>query len=85
MDYKQIFENWTEYDNLKKKGVDRDFFSCEEEWEVDYLRGKIKEVYPSIDDDKILLAIKICCTTIEPPRPREEFVNCVLKRLGIIR
>ncbi|MBI5539676.1 MAG: hypothetical protein HY951_06425 [Bacteroidia bacterium] len=85
MEYLKIFENWADYDNLKKKKTDSNFFSCEEKWEIEYLRGKIKEIYPSIDDEKIILAIKVCCSTIAPPRPRKDFIICVLRRLGIIK
>ena len=84
MAYKQIFENWSDYDDRKKKKSDSNFFSCDEKWEVEYLRDKIKKAFPNLDDSDIELAIKICCATIRTPRPRKEFIECVLKRLGII-
>ena len=34
---KILNEDWSEYDDRKKKGQDSHFFSCEEDWEVEYL------------------------------------------------
>lgn len=74
-------EDWSEYDNKKKKGVDARFFSCEESWEVDYLVNKIRKHEPNKSRDAILVAIRSCCIEIPAPRPRERFVRCVMGRL----
>lgn len=39
-------EDWSEYDNKKKKHVDARYFSCEESWEREYLTRKIRRLYP---------------------------------------
>ncbi|OJW82321.1 MAG: hypothetical protein BGO69_17175 [Bacteroidetes bacterium 46-16] len=80
---KVLSEDWSDYDDKKKKKEDRLFFSCEEEWEVEYLVKKIKKHYPEISDAKIKEAIGLCCKTIHAPRPRKTFVECVMKRLGL--
>ena len=78
----RIFEDWEDYDNRKIRGnVDRSKFSCEEPWEVDYLIAKIRRDYPSHTEQQVRNAITSCCATVRAPRPRKDFVECVLKRL----
>jgi hypothetical protein len=76
-------EDWSEYDNKKKKEQDRKFFSCDEEWEQDYLIKLIRKKHPEQNRDEILRAIVLCCKSVPAPRPRKEFVACVMKRLGL--
>lgn len=46
MSTKLILEDWSDYDNKKIKGnPDRNKFACTEEWEVTYLKEKVKKVY----------------------------------------
>lgn len=80
---KILDEDWSEYDNRKKKKEDRLFFSCEEPWEVEYLINKIHKNYSQFTRDQIHTAIKQCCNSVPPPRPRKTFVECVMKRLGL--
>jgi len=40
-------EDWSDYDDKKKKHEDAKYFSCEEPWEVDYLVRKLKKHYPA--------------------------------------
>ena len=74
-------EDWSDYDDKKKKHADARFFSCEEVWEVDYLVKKIKKHEPYKTEDAIRKAIASCCLTIPAPRPREKFVKCVMGKL----
>lgn len=74
-------EDWSDYDNKKKRREDRLFFACSERWEVEYLLEKLKKYYPSKTEATILKAIEACCETVAAPRPRETFVTCVTKRL----
>lgn len=83
MSLELLLENWSDYDNKKIRGKeDTSFFSCDESWEVAYLKNKIKEVYPDLDVAEILIAIIQCCEQVKAPRPRKEFVRCVLRKLG---
>jgi hypothetical protein len=81
MPHKILQEDWSDYDNKKKKGVDSKYFSCEENWEREYLKNKIKKVYPQYTDANINHAIDLCCKSISAPRLRTVFVDCVMKRL----
>lgn len=74
-------EDWSEYDNKKKKWEDRFFFSCEENWEVDYLVSKIRKIYTSKTDAAIRGAISSCCNEVPAPRPRDKFVRCIMSKL----
>lgn len=74
-------EDWSEYDNKKKKWQDRFFFSCEESWEVDYLVAKIRKVYPLKSEASIRAAISSCCSSMTGNKPRDKFVQCVMSKL----
>jgi hypothetical protein len=79
---KILNEDWTDYDNKKiidKR--DRRYFSCEETWEVEYLIKYIKKHYPLHADSQIRSAIKVCCNSTNAPRPRREFIDCVVSKL----
>ncbi len=78
----EIFEDWDDYENLKKKD-DIDFFSCSTKWEVKYLKEKIKQHYPTIPAKDIANAIDHCCKTASPPYPRKLFVKYVMGQLGV--
>ncbi|MEB0263389.1 MULTISPECIES: hypothetical protein [unclassified Mucilaginibacter] len=78
---KVLNEDWSEYDNRKKKWEDRLFFSCEESWEVDYLVRQMKKHFPYTSEQTIRNAIASCCQTVKAPRPRKEFVECVSSKL----
>lgn len=74
--------DWEDYDNKKIIGkADSSFFSCTEEWEVAYLMKKIFSHYPFYTQEEILAAIKSCCAEINAPRPRHEFIHCVMSKL----
>lgn len=78
---KILKDDWSYYDNKKKIGIDRLFFACQESWEVDYLVNKIKRIYPTKSELLIRSAISSCCKEIPAPRPRENFVRCVMSKL----
>lgn len=81
---KILNEDWSDYDNKKiKDSRDAKDFACTEIWEVDYLKNKIKKLFPYLTDAQILLAIKACCEQIGSPHPRRAFVKCVSDRLRI--
>ena len=81
--HKILNEDWSDYDNKKKKSSDRNFVSCEKSWERQYIKEKIKKHYSQFSDLDILAAITHCCVVVHAPRPRERFVALVFKRLGI--
>lgn len=74
-------EDWSDYDDRKKKRTDAQFFSCEESWEREYLLRKIRRVYSQYSEATITAAISACCVEVRGPRPRKAFVECVMRRL----
>lgn len=76
-------DDWSDYDDRKKKKGDANFFACTESWEVDYLVNKIKKHHHEILESRIREAISSCCQTVLGNKPREEFVGCVAGKLGI--
>jgi hypothetical protein len=78
-----LADDWSDYDNKKKKGVDARFFSCEEQWERDYLINKIMKIYPSKNRAQIVSAINSCCVSADMPsnKPRTQFVACVMSKI----
>jgi len=81
MSLSKVLENWSDYDDRKKKGEDSRYFACSEAWEVQYLIDRIRKVYPNLGTETIRRAIEQCCASVSAPRPRKDFVECVLKRL----
>jgi hypothetical protein len=81
MAHRILNEDWTDYDNRKKKKEDSLYFSCEEAWEVDYLINKIKKHWPYKTESAIREAISTCCRSVPAPRPRDVFVRCVVSKL----
>lgn len=81
---KILEDDWAEYDDAKVRGQkDAAFFACTEEWEVLFLKKKIKKHCPLLSDSEILSAIGLCCQMIRSPHPRDKFVECVVKLLGV--
>lgn len=81
MPQRVLSEDWSDYDDRKKKRTDAQFFSCEESWEREYLVRKIRKVYPQYSEAAITAAISACCLEVRAPRPRKNFVECVMRRL----
>lgn len=77
----RLNETWKNIDNKKLKMKDRMYFSCTEDWEVDTLRDKIMDNYPSYSDDEVNKAIESCCKSESAPYERLAFENCVLMKL----
>jgi len=75
-------EDWSYYDDKKKKLGDSSDFACTERWEVDYLVDKLKKHFPKKEEAAIRSAIEACCKQVGAPHPREKFVDCVVKRLS---
>jgi len=85
MSVKAIMEgDWSEYDNAAiTDSRDGNFFSCNEEWEVNYLINKIHAQFPQVTKVAIKTAIMSSCREMSAPRPRKAFVESVTRRLGL--
>jgi hypothetical protein len=73
---------WNEVDNKHKKHKDGYFVSCEEPYELAYLKRIIKEEFPTLTDDLIDAALRHCCQSIPAPRARARFIACLMGQLG---
>jgi hypothetical protein len=80
---KILNEDWSEYDDRKKKHTDANFFACTEDWEVKYLIQKISKNFPQFSTDQIKKTISDCCETTKAPHPRKAFVDCVMSKLNV--
>jgi len=75
--------SWEDIDNKLKKARDKLFVSCEEDYELSYVKKVLKEHYGStVTDGQINDAITHCCNTIKAPRKREDFSKCIHRQLG---
>ena len=83
MNLEAVLNNWSEYEKKKlTESTDGALFTCKD-WEVEYLKKKIKDTFPFINEFSILGAIRGCCDN-ENPISREEFVRRVLKKLQMV-
>jgi len=78
---KILDSDWSEYDNKKKKSIDRHFFACTESWEIQFLMRKINEFLPEYSEINISRAVTTCCLSLKTPHPRKEFIQCVVQKL----
>jgi hypothetical protein len=81
MPQRVLNEDWSDYDDRKKRHTDARYFSCEESWEREYLVRKVRKIYPQYSEIAINAAIAACCSEVPAPRPRVRFVECVMRRL----
>ncbi len=74
--------SWSNVDNKHKKKYDRNFVSCEEAYERQFIIDTIAEEFPKLDRPAIEEAINACCKSIKAPRTRESFIKCIKKKFG---
>ena len=72
--------DWSEYNSKKPRQIDRLLFTCEEDWEIDFLVKKIRE-HGDWAEEHIRQAINLACYEELKPRPRGSFIRCVIKML----
>jgi hypothetical protein len=77
-------KNWEDYDKEKMfRGEDKDYFSCEDNWEVNYLKNKIIEEHPYMDEKIILFAIHFTWANSPSSKRRIDFIENVSDLLAI--
>jgi hypothetical protein len=77
-----LYDDWKDYDNRKtREKRSQSIFNCNEAWEVRYLVSKIRKHHP-FPEAAIREAIIACCLECPHNELREEFVHCVMKKLG---
>lgn len=73
--------DWNERDDKDKKAVDRRFISCNQEHEINDIIDYISEKYPKWEKEQIKEATNLCCESVTPPRPRTNFLLCVINKM----
>ena len=73
---------WEDIDNKLKRKIDSFFVSCEERYELEYLKKLILEEFSYFDELKVEQALKVCCKRVNPPRLRREYLKCLQNVLG---
>lgn len=73
---------WPEVDNKLKTRLDAKFVSCTEAYERKHIEDSVWEAYPGKwPRATIQAAIQACCLAVPAPRPRDEYLTCLRKRL----
>lgn len=81
MSIEKVLTAWDDYDKKKKKaGLNPEYFLWDESWEIHYLKSKIKNVYPHLNDLTIFQAIEASCKSRIVLR--KDFANTVIERLN---
>jgi hypothetical protein len=69
--------SWNNVDDKHKKRYDKNFVSCDERYERDYIIQIILEEFPNLTRARVEAAVDHCCKSISAPRPRNRFWECV--------
>jgi hypothetical protein len=73
--------SWNNVDNKHKKRYDKNFVSCEEQYERQYVIDTILDEFPQYTKEKVEAAVNHCCRTIPAPRARITFLECLANYL----
>jgi hypothetical protein len=73
--------SWQSIDSKHKKKYGRNFVACEEGDEREYVINLIKEILPYYARVDIARAVQSCCQSIDAPRQRDFFLQCVRQKL----
>jgi len=74
--------SWNKDDDKSKKVIDRDFVSCTEKYEIDYVMKEIAAICPKATREQVKQAIQHCCKRVPAPHPRKEFFDCLISFLS---
>ena len=77
--------SWHDIDDLKKILRDREFVSCDEEYEKEHVADQLAKKYV-IPKETAKQIVEKCCQKVPAPRNREKFMDClyleILKYFG---
>lgn len=74
--------SWINVDDKHKKKYDRNFVSCEEQYEREYVINTILEEFTYFKRESVTRAVEHCCRTMSAPRERKAFLDCVKNHIG---
>ena len=82
MSWETIYKaSWQSIDHKHRKKYGRSFVACDERYERDFIVSLIKETLPFYARLDIEKAVDDCCISIEAPRSKEVFWQCVKSKL----
>lgn len=70
--------SWKDDDNTKKRGIDKNFVSCDER------DGKEKNKFEEYEKKYGKKAVDHCCKEVKGNKPRKEFEDCLEKFKKIV-
>lgn len=73
--------SWNNVDNKHKLKYDRNYVSCEEYYEREFIINTILYEFPNYSKERVKAVIENCCRTIPAPRDRVQFLRCVQSHL----
>ena len=75
-----LTEDWSVYDNRKiRDNRDRSKFSCDEQWEVDYLINKLRKHFPFKTDSALRVLLALVAVTSKHHGPEKHLLHVFLK------
>ena len=74
--------NWNDLDDKLKRKHDKNYVSCDEDYELQTVRDFVKDEFNGFSDQDIKKAVQSCCKSTEAPHPRKEFLKCVVNLLN---
>ena len=69
--------SWKNVEDKHRKNFERDFVSCGEYYERQFVIDTIVEEFPFLVREKVKVAVDHCCIAIPPLRPIDKFLQCV--------
>lgn len=74
---------WNEVGNKHLDRYIRDFITCGDPGEKEYLMKTIKEEFPTLEKVKIEEAMEECYGSLNGPRPTSLFLFCLKRKLNV--
>ena len=74
--------SWYSQDDKEIINPDKLFVSCDEDYELDYIVDRLVERW-GVDRYSAKRAVENCCNRVQPPHPRDEFLECLKDELGL--
>ena len=74
--------SWKAVEDKHQKKYDRDYVSCEERDERQYIIDTIIEEFPYFNKYSVARGVDHCCSTIPAPRERKKYFECLSDTIG---
>jgi len=74
---------WDKINERHKKKYERNYVSCHEPYEREYMIGLIIEHFPQFRRSTVQQAIDHACKTVSSPRDIKKFLKCMEEYLSV--